>query len=107
MELRRERNRHAGFVEVFNGQRRTRRADKATRPADVNGCADFRTNNRKLVIVIAINFAGKGQFVFQHHQCFIRNFADSQQIISHDIFFLNWISGQRILPACRAAFQFW
>ena len=102
VELRRQSNRHARFVEIFNVQSRTRRADETARTANVNGVPDLRTDNRELIVIVTIDFARKSQFVLKHHQCFVRDFADSQQIISHD-YFLN--KNYRIFPASRACFH--
>ena len=86
MELRRERNGYRSFVKIFDGQSGACSPDEATRFSNINCCADLGADNRELVIIVTVDFAGERQFVFKHHQCFVRDFADSQQIIGHDIF---------------------
>jgi len=54
VELGGQRDRHAGFVEIFNVQRRASCTDEATRTADVQCGTDFCTGNSELVIIVAL-----------------------------------------------------
>jgi hypothetical protein len=38
-----------------------------------------------LIVIVAVNLAGEGQFVFQDHQRFVGDHGDGKQIVAHFI----------------------
>ena len=68
---------HARLVEIFNVQGGASRTDETTRAADVDRVTDLRADHSKLVVIVAVYFTGEGQLVFQDHQRFVGDLANS------------------------------
>ena len=83
-------NQQPGIWMTGNGLRLMERSRPGVLYTDLCAC------NSELIVVLPIHLGGENERIFQHHQRFVGDFADSKQIVCHG--FSNW-PVRKVLPA--------